>query len=132
MKKAARLGIVLALLAAGGALAFAGAMPEGYRSVGQVVAAPHEFEGEELELKATVVEGTLERNATPVRFLVADGTDHLEVRWDPARPLPDHEAGGSIEGRNVVVKGTLVREGDVAYLLATSMQVGCASKYRPE
>lgn len=133
MKKGAKLLLLVLLAAAGGALAFAGAMPEGLDSVGEVLADPSAYEGREVGLKATVVEGSLERASEPVRFLLADGASTLEVRWDPAQPLPDHEAGGTIEGRNVVVHGTLMRDEDGApYLLATEMQVGCASKYRPE
>lgn len=133
MKKAARLGILLALVAAGGALAWAGAMPQGFESVGAVVADPAAYDGREVGVKATVVEGTLDRASEPVRFLIADGARVLEVRWDPAHPLPDHEAGGTIEGKNVVVHGTVLRdEAGAPYLLAHEMQVGCASKYRPE
>lgn len=134
MKKAARLGILVLLVAAGGALAWAGAMPQGYESVGAIVADPAAYEGREVGLKATVVEGTLERATEPIRFLAADGDRVLEVRWDPAHPLPDHEAGGTIEGKNVVVHGTLLRDPETGapYLLAHEMQVGCASKYRPE
>lgn len=111
-------------------LAFAGAKPQGYASVGQVLEAPEE--GREFHVKASVVEGSLVRDATPVRFEIADGARTLEVRWDPALPLPDHEAGGTIEGKNIVVRGTLERGAEGAwYLLATEMTVGCASKYRP-
>jgi cytochrome c-type biogenesis protein CcmE len=133
VRKAAKLVLLVLLVGAGGALAFAGAMPEAYAGVGAVVDDPAAFEGREVGLKATVVPGTLDRAAEPVRFLVADGARTLEVRWDPAHPLPDHEAGGTIEGRNVVVHGTLARdESGVPYLIAHEMQVGCASKYRPE
>lgn len=133
MKKGAKVALLLLLVGAGGALAYAGAMPEGYESVGAVVDDPAAYEGREVGLKATVVPGSLDRAAEPVRFLVADGARTLEVRWDPAHPLPDHEAGGTIEGKNVVVHGTLARDGTGApYLLAHEMQVGCASKYRPE
>lgn len=133
MRKAAKLALLVLLVAAGGALAFAGAMPEAYEGVGALVDDPARFEGREVGVKATVVEGSLDRAAEPIRFLVADGSRTLEVRWDPAHPLPDHEAGGTIEGRNVVVHGTLLRDGTgTLYLLAHEMQVGCASKYRPE
>lgn len=133
MRKTAKVVLLLLLVGAGGALAFAGAMPEAYESVGAVVDDPARFEGREVGIKATVVPGTLDRAVEPVRFLAADGARALEVRWDPAHPLPDHEAGGTIEGRNVVIHGTLLRdEAGVPYLLAHEMQVGCASKYRPE
>lgn len=130
MRRGLRLAILLAVLAAGGALAFAGAQPEGYASVGAVLDEPQV--GRAYDVKASVLEGSLRRDGTPVTFHVADGARTLEVRWDPARPLPDHEAGGTIEGKNVVVRGTLERGDDGAlYLLAHEMIVGCASKYRP-
>lgn len=132
MKKGAKLLVLVLLIGAGGALAFAGAMPEGYESVDDVLANPAAYDNREVGLKATIVEGSLDRAADPVRFLIADGANALPVRWDPAHPLPDHEAGGTIEGKNVVVHGLiLLDENGAPYLLAHEMQVGCASKYRP-
>ena len=134
VKKGPKLALVVLLVAAGGALAFAGALPEGYKSVGDVTRDPGAFSGREVELKASVIEGTLMRETLPLRFLITDGTASLEVRWDPALPLPDHEAGGTIEGKNVVVHGTVLRDDETGapYLLAHDMQVGCASKYEPD
>lgn len=129
MDRRLKLGILLGLLAAGGALAFAGAAPQGYASVGQVLDAPEA--GREYHLKASVLEGSLDRASTPISFELVEGARTLEVRWDPAHPIPDHEAGGTIEGKNVIVRGTLAREGDAYFLLAHEMTVGCASKYRP-
>lgn len=131
VQKALRLGILVAILMAGGALAFAGAMPEGYRGVGEVAGEPQRFQGKTIDVKASVLEGSLRRDATPMTFLLVEGAQTLEVRWDPAHPIPDHEAGGTIEGKNVVVHGTLVRDGDNYFLAAHEMTVGCASKYRP-
>lgn len=130
MNKAARLGILLLLVVAGGALAFAGAAPQGYKGVADVRADPDGWAGKEVELKGTVAEGSLVRDATPVTFLLLDGGETLQVRWDPAHPLPDHEAGGTIEGKNVVVHGTVVLDDSGLFVLAHDMQVGCASKYR--
>ena len=128
MSKGVKLLVVAGLVGAGALLAFAGAAPEGYQGVAALATDPAAFEGDEVEVKATVVEGSLDRDA--MRFVLADGHATLPVRWDPAQPLPDHEAGGTIEGKNVVVKGTLAMEDGAAVLLATGMQVGCASKYR--
>ena len=132
MKRALRLGILVAILGAGGALAFAGAMPEGYRGVGDLTDDPARYAGREVDVKASVLEGSLRRDASPVTFTLVDGARTLDVRWDPAHPIPDHEAGGTIEGKNVVVHGTLVVDGDTYFLLAHEMTVGCASKYRPD
>lgn len=132
VKKATKLLALVLLVACGGALAFAGAQPEGFRSVGEVASDPLAWDGREVQLKATVAEGSLDRASEPVTFLVEDGVWRLPVRWDPAHPLPDHEAGGTIEGRSVVVTGVVVVGDDGPYLLANEMQVGCASKYRAE
>lgn len=133
MRRGAKLGVLLALFAAGGALAFAGALPQGYLTVADVVADPAGHEGRAVELKGSVVPGSLVRDEEPVRFLIEDGARTIEVRWDPAHPLPDHEAGGTIEGKSVVVRGTVTVDADgTPYVTAHEMQVGCASKYRPD
>lgn len=131
MRPGAKLLIVAALVAAGGALALVGAAPEGYAATSAIVEDPAAFEGTEVEVKAAVVEGSLQRGALPVTFLLDDGRAVLPVRWDPARPLPDEETGGTIEGKNVVVRGTvLLDERGAPYLMAHGMQVGCVSKYQ--
>ena len=132
VKKALRLGILLALVVAGGALAFAGAQPQGFRGVGELLDDPAAYEGREVDVKASVAEGSLARDTEPITFQLVEGARTLEVRWDPSVPIPDHEAGGTIEGKNVVVRGTLHRGADGSlFLVAHEMTVGCASKYRP-
>lgn len=131
VRRGPKLLLLLALVGAGGALAYAGAQPEGLAGVRDVLADPAAHEGREVQLKASVAEGSLDRAAEPVAFALVDGGLLLRVRWDPAVPLPDHEAGGTIEGKNVVVRGVLLRDEEGPYLLAHEMQVGCASKYRP-
>lgn len=132
MKRTTRVALLLGVLAAGATLAFAGAKPEGFQSVDAVLADPDAFEGREVHVKATVLEGSLRRDAEPVTFVIGGEFGSLEVRWSEAHPLPDHEAGGTIEGKNVVVVGQLARDTDGAlYLAAQEMTVGCASKYRP-
>lgn len=128
MRRGLRLALLLAALAAGGAIAFAGAQPEGYLTVAQALDAPREGD---VHVKGSIVEGSVVRDGATVTFLVADGARTIEVRWDAARPIPDQEAGGTIEGKNVVIVGTLVRDDGEPYLLAHEMTVGCASKYRP-
>lgn len=86
VKKAARLAIVLAFLGVGAALAFAGAMPEGYKGVADVAQDPQAWAGREVELKATIVPGSIDRANGTVTFLAADGAYELPVRWDPAVP----------------------------------------------
>ncbi|HLE97724.1 MAG TPA: cytochrome c maturation protein CcmE [Candidatus Thermoplasmatota archaeon] len=126
MRRRARLALLLTLAAAGGALAFAGALPSGYATVGDVVAGAVEHQGE-VTVKAAVLEGSVQRDADPVRFVLTDGASRISVVWD--RTLPEHEAGGSLEGRTVVVTGTVTERDGEMVLVATDMQVGCASKY---
>jgi len=129
VRKRAKILVVLLLVVAGGALAYAGAAPEGYKNVSDVQ--DPALAGKTVEVKASVVPGSVERNSTPLTFRIADGSREMPVRWDPAVPLPDQEAGGTIEGKNVVVRGVVGFDADGrAFLLASEMKVGCASKYR--
>lgn len=120
-----RVVVLLAFAAAGAGLAFAGAMPEGYATVADIVAGSAHGHGGSVTVKATLVD--LDRNATPVTFALTDGVSRLPVVWE--RALPEHEAGGSIEGRTVVVSGRVETRDGVSVLVGDDMQVGCASKY---
>ncbi len=129
MNKSARLLVVVGFVLAGAALAYAGSAPEGFKSVADVARDPVAFDGQRVDLKATVLEGSLLRGNETIRFVAIDGVHELPVVWDPAIPLPEHEAGGTIEGRSIVVSGTVLFGDDGPYLLADDMKVGCASKY---
>ncbi len=131
MKRAAKLALVLAAVAAGAAIVLVGARPEAYRSAGDLAADPAAFEGKAVQLKTTVRPGSLDRNATPLSFVVEDDAGALRVAWAGIAPPPEHEAGGSLDGRTVVLRGALVRDGEAWVFRATEMQVGCASKYEP-
>lgn len=134
MKRSAKLGLAVILVAIGGALAFVGATPQAYQTVSALANDPADWEGRLVEVKATVVPGSLNATAedTPLAFTVRDDRMSLPVRWDAERPIPPHEDGGTIEGRTIVVKGTVVQGDDGTwFLLAEDMQVGCASKYEP-
>lgn len=126
MLRTTRLLLLIGVVLVGGLLAFAGARPQGFLPVADAGARV----GETVQLKGTVLEGTLDRTAAAPEFLLSDGAGAIEVRWDPAYPIPDHEAGGTIEGKNVVLKGTILRSDTGLYVMASEMQVGCASKYR--
>lgn len=132
MRKAAKLALAILVLTAGGAIAFAGAAPEAYKTVGELTADPARFDGKVVDLKASVLTGSLVRGNGTVTFAVGEDGKRLPVEWASEKPIPEHEAGGTIEGRSVVVTGTLARSADGALVfLATDMQVGCASKYEP-
>lgn len=124
MQRRTRLLLAALVAVAGGALAFAGTAPKALATVSDAAAMEP---GETVELRATVKPGTVEKNATPTTFVVTDGDRDLRVLWD--RELPEHEAGGTLEGRLVVVTGVLERGSAGLLLRATDLQVGCASKY---
>ena len=136
MPRGAKLAGLLALFAAGAALAFAGSAPQGLHSVDEVISHGAALEGERVDIKASVLEGSLVRGRdnTSLSFVATSGAASLDVRWDARMPIPEHEAGGTIEGRNIVVSGQVRRDPTTGtlYLWADDMQVGCASKYRPE
>lgn len=122
-----RVLVLLAFALAGAGLAFAGAMPEGYATVGDVVAGAAHGPADRVTIKASVLEGSLATDANGTRFVLTDGASDLPVVWKKA--LPDHETGGSIEGRTVVLTGAVVMEEGRPVLHGETMQVGCASKY---
>lgn len=124
VRRRSRVLIAALLAVAGGALAFAGTAPKALATVSDAAAMDS---GQHVEVRGTVKVGTVERNATPTTFVVTDGTRDLRVLWD--RELPEHEAGGTLEGRIVVVTGTLERAGAALVLRASDIKVGCASKY---
>ena len=127
MKRQAKLIVVLALVLAGAALAYAGASPEGYATVADVMRDPSAHEGKAFQLKASVASVDRANGS----FTLADGATLLVAKWDPSVPFPDQEAGGTIEGKNVIVTGVMSTSASGApVLLASDMKVGCASKYR--
>ncbi|HVL48650.1 MAG TPA: cytochrome c maturation protein CcmE [Candidatus Thermoplasmatota archaeon] len=132
MRRAAKLAIVLLLVAAGGALALIGVAPQELKSVATLVDDPEPWIGRDVGLKATVREGSLVRANGTVAFDVVGDHRVLPVRWASHHAVPEHDAGGTLEGRTVVVEGRLARDGAGALVfLAHDMQVGCASKYEP-
>lgn len=129
MKASGKVAVALVFVAAGSALAFVGAAPEAYRGVGDVARDPADFGGREILVKAVVAPGSVDRAGDAIVFRLEEPDASLPVRWAGARPIPEHEAGGTIEGRTVVVRGTLTLVDGAWTLVATDMQVGCASKY---
>jgi cytochrome c-type biogenesis protein CcmE len=125
VKRTAKLLVAAVLALAGAALAFAGTAPKQLSTVSDVVAKPP---GTAVELRGTVKAGSLDRNATPATFVVTDGAADLLVRW--SKPLPSGSEGASLDGRAVVVRGTIVAAPGGRALDATDLQVGCASKYQ--
>ncbi|HWG90130.1 MAG TPA: cytochrome c maturation protein CcmE [Candidatus Thermoplasmatota archaeon] len=129
MNKQAKILLVLALAAAGTAIAFVGSLDEGFKSVSEIVQEAPDYEGRHVELKATIVPGSLNRTADDhFTFQITDDKTELSVLW--TKPIPNHEAGGSIDGRTVTIKGFLQADPHKGYVFhAEDMVVGCASKY---
>lgn len=128
MDKRWKLLIVLGVVAVGVAIAYVGSLPEGFKTVSEVVEHAHVYEGRVVELKATVKPGSLNETEGAFRFAVTDDVTTLPVLW--TKPIPNHEAGGTIEGRTVNLKGTLTRDPVLGLVFhAEDMTVGCASKY---
>jgi cytochrome c-type biogenesis protein CcmE len=131
VKKAWKLAIVLGLVVGGATLAFAGASPAALKGVTDVARDPAALAGKEIQVKATIAAGSVNRTASPLTFAIEEPGARFPVVWTSPKPIPEEEAGGTIEGRTVVVKGIVAQQGGQWVLLASDMQVGCASKYEP-
>lgn len=118
------------LLVAGTGIAFAGSSPDEHRTVTDVVTDPRLGPGDEVHVKATVAEDSLDRNATPTTFLLEDPRNQLRVRYDD--PIPLERVDGTLGGRTAVVAGLLDRADGQLVLDGTNLELGCASKYRSE
>lgn len=127
MARRGRVFVLLAFAFAGAGLAFAGAMPEAYATVGDVVAGAAHGHADRVTIKASVLEGSLAKDGNATRFTLTDGASELPVVW--TRAMPDHETGGSIEGKTVVITGAVALVDGRPVLMGETMQVGCASKY---
>lgn len=130
MRAPAKVLAAVALLAAGTGIAFAGAAPDEHRTVTDVVADPRLGPGDEVHVKATVAEDSLDRDADPTTFLLEDPRNQLLVRH--ADPIPLERVDGTLGGRTAVVGGHLDHAGGQLVLEASSLDLGCSSKYRSE
>jgi cytochrome c-type biogenesis protein CcmE len=130
MRPSTRVVAALALLVVGAGVAFAGASPDEHRTVTDVVATAGVGPGDEVEVKATVANGTYNASADPPIFLLTDGRNELLVRYHGT--IPTERVDGTLEGRTAVVGGTLADEDGTLVLDGTSLELGCASKYESE
>lgn len=128
MRPPAKVLVAILLLVAGTGIAFAGASPDEHRTVTDVVTSPRLDPGDEVHVKATVAEGSLNRNATPTTFLLEDPRNQLLVRYP--KPIPLERVEGTLGGRTAVVAGVLDRADGQLVLDGTNLDLGCASKYR--
>lgn len=130
MNRRTRLAIFGLLAALGATMVVISGLPEGLKAVGDVAASPAKFDGKYVTLKGSVEPGSLVVTSTLVRFTLTDGGQSVEIEW--AKGLPQHYADDpneTIEGRTVLIKGTVEARGATAVLIGDEMQVGCASKY---
>lgn len=130
MRPATRVVAALALVVVGAGVAFAGASPDEHRTVTDVLTSPHLGPGDEVQVKATVANGTVNRSAEPTTFLLTDTRNELRVRY--RKPIALERVGGTLGGRTAVVGGTLDRVDGTLVLDGTSLKLGCASKYQAE
>ncbi|HVL86923.1 MAG TPA: cytochrome c maturation protein CcmE [Candidatus Thermoplasmatota archaeon] len=125
MRRRAKVLLLVGLAAAGGVVAFAGAIPEGFQTVSAIVSDPPSYVGREVHIKAIVAAVPFETGPHGATFSITDEISTLRVRWPGS--LPDaFEAG-----RTVVVAGVLVEEDGSPVLHAHDIQGGCASRYEP-
>lgn len=128
MRGPAKVAVALALVAAGAGIALAGASPDAHRTVTDVHEDPALGPGADVEVKATVVEGSVNRSADPTTFLLGDDRNELLVRYH--EPIPVEQVGGTLDGRTAVVGGVLAEDPAGTLLLeGDRLEVGCASKY---
>lgn len=125
MKRRAKLLLASSALAAGGILALAGAVPQGFESVSSVLSRPEEFYGREVHVKA-VVGPEIGAAGDTSEFEITDGQRTLPVRFPGS--LPE----GFSSGRTVVVAGVLAPGDQGPVLEAHDIQGGCASRYEPK
>jgi cytochrome c-type biogenesis protein CcmE len=95
--------------------------PVSYHSVDDVMKDPEAHYGRVIEVKGEVKEGSLVKGN--VTLFVLKGTDReMNVTYT------DNAPDGLVEGKDIVVKGSLGRDGTFR---ATSITVGCPSRYAP-
>lgn len=128
MRPPVKVLVALALVAAGTGIAFAGASPDEHRTVTQAVTDPRWGPGDDVQVKGTVVNGTLNRSADPTTFLLGDDRNELLVRYHGNIPM--ERVDGTLGGRTAVVGGALAADDGRLVLDGESLELGCASKYR--
>ncbi|MHB8586004.1 MAG: cytochrome c maturation protein CcmE domain-containing protein [Thermoplasmatota archaeon] len=123
MQRRWKLVIAAALILGGAGLVLAGTAPKALDTVTSAAAKPV---GASFEVRGVIKAGSVNRSSSE-SFVVTDGTTNLLVR--PETPLPANESG-PLDGRVVLISG-IVRAGPTGvYLDASSLQIGCPSKYK--
>jgi cytochrome c-type biogenesis protein CcmE len=115
--------IVVATLVWIGASAFTDTMAY-YQTVSELYAMEDATRGKRMRVMGEVVPGSIEREATVVRFVITEGDQTLPVEYVGTDPLPDTFRDYA----------EAVADGQYAdgVFTATKLQAKCASKYERE
>jgi len=120
-----RLLIVGVALLALISLMFISVDPEVQYTVDEIMASPNEYTSEEVHLRGTVLEGSVDDESKT--FILAGINDQIFIDISSVA-LPD----GFAEGYVIAVKGDLIEENGKWTISANSIQTGCPSKYEAE
>jgi len=120
-----RLLIVGVALLALISLMFISVDPEVQYTVDEIMASPNEYTSEEVHLRGTVLEGSVDDESKT--FILAGINDQIFIDISSVA-LPD----GFAEGYVIAVKGDLVERNGKWTISANSIQTGCPSKYEAE
>ncbi len=101
--------------------------PEVQYTVDEVMASPNEFTSEEVHLRGTVLEGSVDDQSKI--FILQGSNEESQIFIDISSvALPD----GFAEGYVIAVKGDLMQQDGKWTISANSIQTGCPSKYDAE
>tara|TARA_B110000444_G_C18621480_1_gene492378 strand:+ start:296 stop:685 length:390 start_codon:yes stop_codon:yes gene_type:complete len=101
--------------------------PEVQYTVDEVMASPNEFTSEEVHLRGTVLEGSVDDQSKI--FILQGSNEESRIFIDISSvALPD----GFAEGYVIAVKGDLIQQDGKWTITANSIQTGCPSKYDAE
>jgi|TARA_B110000263_G_scaffold42518_1_gene34481 cytochrome c-type biogenesis protein CcmE len=101
--------------------------PEVQYTVDEVMASPNEFTSEEVHLRGTVLEGSVDDQSKI--FILQGSNEESQIFIDISSvALPD----GFAEGYVIAVKGDLIQQDGKWTITANSIQTGCPSKYDAE
>ena len=101
--------------------------PEVQYTVDEVMGAPEDFISDEIHLRGTVLEGSVDE--TSKMFILAGTGENAQLFVDISSvALPDCFG----EGYMIAVKGNLENINDKWIISANSIQTGCPSKYSAE
>ncbi len=108
-------------------LMFLSIHPEVQYTVDEVMASPNEFTSEEVHLRGTVLEGSVDDQSKI--FILQGSNEESQIFIDISSvALPD----GFAEGYVIAVKGDLMQQDGKWTISANSIQTGCPSKYDAE